>query len=468
MVTGVIDLLGRFFVVLGLGGLLALSAQAATPSHLSAFPAPERVVAEIKGTTQRDTQARQVGALRQLWHMVASLAAGRPETADESRLRQSYNVAMGAIDRPVMASFDAAETARLGAQSPRARWVALCSLYEHDQGLRDELLSRFFSPDFRRRFARAIADGHRVQLHSAAELAQNDPKAAPQWLIDAPWYKGPAYALAGVTVVSALWWLWGIVGELGRFSIYNPDTRALRVGRRRYRLSAVTGIVVASSEGYLGHSSKQKYIDPNSLVPTQPQERSVVTGLFHHFKIGRPDGTHSIVALKHHLAKIEKGQRASAVEFRRGKKDYGEYLLFVNHDSSVRSSGALRPLFRPRYTLVASSLLLLACTALYAQAFTDYPANRANFPTWFDFTGSIANRFLDFLAGWILRYPWQLLAGVAAVVIAFQLVGAIRATLFVRRGANALVAELDAEARAQKAAGFDVEAAVRMHGTSAI
>ena len=449
-----------------LGALTALGATT-PPAQVSEFPSPERVIAVIKGADSRATQARQIGALRQLWHMVASLTGGRPETAEETRLRQSYNRAMGAIDRPVMASFDSAETARLGMQSPRARWVALCSLYEHDEALRDELLSRFFSPAFRARYSRAIAEGHRVQRHSAAELSQNDPSAAPQWLSDLPWYKGPAYVLAVVTLVSALWWLWGVSGELRRFGLSVRDTHVLRLGRRRYVLSSVTGIVVGSAKGFLSHTHKEKYYDPQSLTPTLPQQRSVVTGPFHHFKIGRPDGTSVIVAVRHHRAKIGQGQRASAIEFRRGKKKYGDYLLFVDHDHSVRSSGPLGSLFRPRYTLLVSSLLLLTCVALYRRALIEYPVNQANFPTVFDFTGSVANRFLDIVSGWILGYPFQLVGALAGAVVMFQLIGWLRATLFVKKGANALVAQLHTEAQQQAAAGFDVATAVSMHGTSA-
>lgn len=444
---------------------VTLAVPAASPVYLGEFPAAERVVAEIKGNNPRDTQARQVGALRQLWHLVASLAVGRNETADETRLRQSYNLAMGAIDRPMMASFDPKETARLGAQSPRARWVALCSMYEHDADLREELLTKFFSPGFRTRFGRAITEGHRVQKHSAAELGQNDPNAAPQWLVDVAWYKGPAWVLALVTSITALLWLRGLTGELRSFGLDRSDPRRLYAGRRRYVLAPVTGIVVASKKGFTGHTETKKYVDPTALVPT-PQTRSIVTGLYHHFKIARPDGTSTLVALKHHRAKIDQGQRASAVEFRRGQKEDGEYLFFLNHDGAVRSSGPLRPLFRPRYRLIATSLLLLTCAALYAKAFTDYPANRANFPTWFDFTGSVAHHSLDIVAGWILHLPFQLLAGLATTVVAWQLIGALRATFFIRYGVNPLVAQLDAEARAQAQAGFDVATAVRTHGTN--
>lgn len=453
----------QLLVVLCFAGL-SVRAQGASPAHLSEFPAATRVVAEIKGRDPRDTQARHVGALRQLWHLVASLAAGRAETADETRLRQSYNLAMGAIDRPMMASFDPTETARLGAQSPRARWVALCAMYEHDEELRDELLNRFFSPAFRTRFARVITEGHRVQKHSHAELSQNDPNAAPPWLLDLPWYKGPAYLLALVTALTSLAWLRGLFGELRRFGLDPSDPHRLNVGRRHYVLSPVTGMVVGSKKGFTSHTETTKRIDPTALVPI-PQTRSIVTGLYHHFKIARPDGTSTLVALKHHRAKIDQGQRASAVQFRRGRKQDGDYLFFLNHESAIRSSGSLRPLFRPRYRLMASSLVLLTCAALYAKASTDYPVNRANFPTWFDFTGSVAHRSLDLVAGWILHLHIPLLAGLVAALLAWQLIGTLRAALFVRHGINPLVAKLEAEAHAQAQAGFDAATAVRIHGT---
>jgi len=459
----VIKSLSRFLIVLCFG-VTAVVVRAASPAHLGEFPAPERVIAEIKGNGPRETQARQVGALRQLWHLVANLAVGRAETADESRLRQSYNLAMGAIDRPMMASFDAAETARLGAQSPRARWVALCSMYEHDADLRDELLSRFFSPAFRTRFARAITEGHRVQKHSGAELSQNDPAAAPQWLVDVPWYKGPAYALAVVTVITTLAWLWGLTGELRGCGLDPVNPRLFHAGRRRYRLAPVTGIVVGSKKGFISQTDRRKYYDPTALDPS-PQTRSFVTGLYHFFKLARPDGTSTLIVLKHHRAKIDQGKRASAVQFCRDQPIDDDYLLFVNHDGDVRSSGPLRSVFRPRYHLILSSLVLATCAGLYAQAVTDYPANKKNFPSWFDFTGSVANRFLDIVSGWILHRRLELLVALAGAVFAFHLIGALRATYFMRRGVNPLIAELDGEAHSQAQSGFDVATAVRTHGT---
>jgi len=453
------------FLVLFCFAALAAAAQGASPAHLSEFPAATRVFAEIKGKDPRDTQARQVGALRQLWHLVASLATGRTETTDETRLRQSYNLAQGEIDRARMASFDPKETTRLGAQSPRARWVALCSMYEHDADLREELLAKFFTPGFRSRFARAITDGHRVQKHSNAELSQNDPDAAPQWLLDLPWYKGPAYLLALVTALTVLAWLRGLLGELRGFGLDPSNPHRLNVGRRHYLLSPVTGMVVGSKKGFISHTETKKTVDPEALVPI-PRTRSIVTGLYHHFKIARPDGTSTVVALKHHRAKIDQGQRASAIEVRREKKAEGDYLVFVNHDGGVRSSGSLRPLFRPRYRLLASSLLLLTCVALYSKAFTDYPVNRANFPTWFDFTGSIAHRSIDLVAGRILQLSIPLLVVLVAAVLAWQLIGALRAARFLRHGINPLVVTLEAEARNQAQAGFDLPTAVQLHGTS--
>ncbi len=456
-------MVGRL-LLLAVCSLALVSANGASPDHLAEFPSVERVLAEIKGRDERDTQAKQVGALRQLWHMVASLAPGRAETPDETRLRQTYNVASGQIDRPMMGTFSQADTDRLGLKSPRAQWVALCSMYEYDEALREEILSRFFTPSFRGRFAQLIADGHRVQKHTPDELQQSGAGEARQWLVDLPWYKGPAFVLAAVTAVCALWLLGGLMGEFRAFGLVSGNSRELRAGGRRFELTSLTGIVVNQIKGTIVNTRTTRTIDPRAL--SGETESSVTTRkAIHHFELAQPDGTSPLIGLKHHDAELQSGARASSINIKRRGKEYGDWLIYVDHDSGLRTydRSHLRKLFRPRYTLLLSGLALLMCLGLYSRAIGDYPVNRENFPTLFDFSGSIAQDFYNVLPQQWVPGGGLWLGAIGVVVILFHLIGRARAATFVKRGCSPFVVELEAAAVQQAAAGFDREAALRAH-----
>lgn len=444
--------------------LVLSSANGASPDYLTEFPSVERVLAEIKGRDDRDTQARQIGALRQLWHMVASLAPGRAETPDETRLRQAYNVASGQIDRPMMATFSKADTERLGFKSPRAQWVALCAMYETDEALREELLTRFFSPSFRTRFAQLIADGHRVQMHTADELGQTGAGEAPQWLVDLPWYKGPAYVLAAVTAVCALWLLGALMAELKGVGLVPGNPRELRAGRRRFELDSLTGIVVQQTKSTFYKTRITRWIDRQNN--NRETESSVTTRtVIHQFALAQPDGAGPIVALKHHDAEVQTGAWASAIQIKRQGKEYGDSLVYVDHDRGLRTydHSGLRKLFRPRYTLLVSGLALLMCLGLYSRAVANYSVNRANFPTLFDFSGSIAQDFYDVIVQqWVPR-GWLWVGAIVVAMILFHVIGRVRAAAFVKRGADPLVAELESTAARQAATGFNREAALQAH-----
>lgn len=444
--------------------LVLVGAHGASPDYLAEFPSVDQVLAEVKGRDARDTQAKQIGALRQLWHMVASLAPGRAETPDETRLRQAYNVASGQIDRPMMATFSKADTERLGFKSPRAQWVALCAMYETDEALREELLTRFFSPAFRSRFAQLIADGHRVQKHTADELGQTGAGEAPQWLVDLPWYKGPAYLLAAITAACALWLLVVLMGEFKAFGLAPGNPRELRAGRRRFDITSVTGIVVKQTKATFYNTRITRWIDPENN--NRETESSVtIRKVIHNFELAQPDGRSLITALQHHDAELATGAWGSVINVARRGKEYGDSLVYVDHDRNLRTydHSRLRKLLRPRYTLLVSGFALLMCLGLYSRAITGYPANRANFPTLFDFSGSVAHDFYNVIVQqWVPR-GWLWVGAIVVAVILFHVIGRLRAAGFVKRGADALVAELESAAAEQAATGFNREAALKAH-----
>ena len=116
---------------------------ARNPAYLSEMPPPDRILAEIKGKDVEDTGERQMGAFRALVQMIDDMAWGlghryvndadsRAATPDERRLRFGYETAYADLWHKV--------TNKEG------------QVYDHDVQLRNELLSKFFSENFRAQY----------------------------------------------------------------------------------------------------------------------------------------------------------------------------------------------------------------------------------------------------------------------------------------------------------------------------
>ncbi|HEY3930637.1 MAG TPA: hypothetical protein VGL89_19855 [Candidatus Koribacter sp.] len=113
------------------------------PSYLSEMPTPARIVAEIKGKDAEDTGERQMGAFMALVKIIDDMAWGlghryvndadnRAATPDEKRIRFAYETAYADLWHKV--------TNREG------------HVYDHDPALRNELLAKFFSENFRAQY----------------------------------------------------------------------------------------------------------------------------------------------------------------------------------------------------------------------------------------------------------------------------------------------------------------------------
>lgn len=124
----------------------AASAGPTNPAYLSEMPAPARVLAEIKGKDEEDTGERQMGAYRALVQIIDDMAYGlshrnvsdadnRAATPDEKRIRFAYETAYADLWHKV--------TNKEG------------HVYDHDPALRNELLAKFFSENFRAQYFQA-------------------------------------------------------------------------------------------------------------------------------------------------------------------------------------------------------------------------------------------------------------------------------------------------------------------------
>ena len=118
---------------------VAIYSQALNPTYLAHMPAPVRVLEVIKGKDAEDTLERQMGAMHALVdviddmaygisHRYVSVADNTKATPDEKRIRLAYQTAYAEL------------------------WYKAKQkdTYEHDRGLRNEILQKLFSEDFRK------------------------------------------------------------------------------------------------------------------------------------------------------------------------------------------------------------------------------------------------------------------------------------------------------------------------------
>jgi hypothetical protein len=118
---------------------VAIYSQALNPTYLAHMPAPVRVLEVIKGKDAEDTLERQMGAMHALVdviddmaygisHRYVSVADNTKATPDEKRIRLAYQTAYAEL------WYKAKEK----------------DTYEHDRELRNEILQKLFSEDFRK------------------------------------------------------------------------------------------------------------------------------------------------------------------------------------------------------------------------------------------------------------------------------------------------------------------------------
>lgn len=149
---------------------VGVRAQVRTPPYLNQFPTVERVKSEIKGTDSIDTRARQTEAFELLIRMIQDLAGRRFDNDEMSKAEEDlswqYNKAYIAytVDTPAPAPPDG------------TRLKKLLAFYEKDPGFQDELLQRFFTPEFRAGYYQAT--GKQAPQLVASQLTTR-PNARP-------------------------------------------------------------------------------------------------------------------------------------------------------------------------------------------------------------------------------------------------------------------------------------------------
>jgi hypothetical protein len=168
-------------LVLALCGPLAALAQTPPPTYLTEFPAPARVMADIRDENALGAMAHRIAALNRLRRMVEELSGQRRYrnqlSEAETRLIDDYDEQSRRLQQEVIAGFDPRQT---GLESPRAKWFLFEAAYEGSDVLRDELLKRYFSPKFRTLYFSAVqTEAVRVEMirrEGAAPARQEPPR----------------------------------------------------------------------------------------------------------------------------------------------------------------------------------------------------------------------------------------------------------------------------------------------------
>lgn len=125
------------------------------PAFLNQMPEPGRVMADIRGSDNLDTAARQVAALNRLMDVVVVLsgtadAPGGPRlTTGELALNGRYGGASSSLATTVYMSIDPDNTQQSDENSRRNQWNRLRDRYANDDAFINSLLQRYLTPNLR-------------------------------------------------------------------------------------------------------------------------------------------------------------------------------------------------------------------------------------------------------------------------------------------------------------------------------
>jgi type IV secretion system protein VirD4 len=189
----------------------ACAQSSALPAFLKQMPEPDRVIADIHGSDQLDTAARQVAALNRLTDVVTVLsgtadAPGGPQlTTEERNLNGRYAGAANSLLTTVYRLIDPDEKQRSDENSRRNQWNRLRDRYYNDAAFIGALLQRYLTPDFQEKYL-----GHMQQVRRNIQAP-----AAPQNVVPIQQTASSGSVLGGLleigSIIGALalgiWWL---------------------------------------------------------------------------------------------------------------------------------------------------------------------------------------------------------------------------------------------------------------------
>jgi hypothetical protein len=160
-----------FLALVVLSLTITTNAQAPNPLYLREMPSEEKVVREIQGSDPIDTIARQAGTFDQLRSIIQDLASAQNRSSsnllpDEKKISDYYEVlATRAWERVYAAT-----------SNDRKRRFQLTS-YATNPDFKAQLLEKFFTPNFRNVYAKAVQ--FLIDRHNRPPTAQPQPMPRP-------------------------------------------------------------------------------------------------------------------------------------------------------------------------------------------------------------------------------------------------------------------------------------------------
>src|SRR5215471_5556416 len=146
---------------------LVVHSQTLNPSYLSEMPAPARILAEIKGKDPENAGERQLGAFIILVTLITDMAYGlehrfeRQLTPDEQQFTTAYSNAYADLWRKVKATYG----------------KEYMGDYNHDRDLRNEVLDKFFSANFKALYTKSNQQANKQLQAVRDRMNGNTPPA---------------------------------------------------------------------------------------------------------------------------------------------------------------------------------------------------------------------------------------------------------------------------------------------------
>ena len=260
--------------------VLSLPALAVNPPYLAEFPDPERVAKDFaQGKDQMDTLAHQVAALNRLYQLAAEMAGERrfapgPDAfpnADELALRSRIGKLGGPLQREAEATFDPKAK---GFDTPRAKWMRRLHNYQESEELLDELMQRYFSPQFQKSYSLITGYMHKVREQSAKETLRGSytlrGMKMPRWEEMSADERRNGLIFGGAMVFLLILGLWL---QLRRRPDVPADRNKLRTGFQGQTYDWATGTLSGFSARLEGH----RWVNRPASVKTHWGDGTVTT-----------------------------------------------------------------------------------------------------------------------------------------------------------------------------------------------
>ena len=307
---------------IGLALLVLLSARPlCAQAFLDEMPAPERVLADIRGTDDVDTAARRWGGLNFLQAMLQDRYPGPGGfTARVRETYDRYDAAKMALVR--RAHRDDGRDCR-DQNCPGWRFGRLVQTdYSSGGGIgpfQQGILDRYFSPAWQAEYIDTTRPtGPRVRPVSPNAAPSSSSRSVAREAYDANF-------TAQLIAVAGAWgaiFLVGFVGAFRHSGLDRDDVTKLSVGFRHYRVHSVTGVVTSPST----RSETRTHVSgPADNVSSWNE-----THLHEQFFLVHPEGELRVQVVDKNVA-VREGHRLSVAWAIRNGREQGPFVLFRNH-----------------------------------------------------------------------------------------------------------------------------------------